>query len=273
MQYAYAYQLNGTQAGGFDPDANAYILAVEAADGQALEAGVKKAYNTFVKGCKSDGIWDAIKASCIMAGARTLSGALVPLKGTAPTNFNFVSGDYTRQTGLVGNNSTKYLNSSRTGNADPQNNAHIAVWISTITSGAGVAAPYYIGSGGLVTGAKGLLRRAQTLSLTTHGVLPTSTTLASQGPNPPLAGLFAYSRTGATAFTFSDSGAIYSDTTASQTPTSDDTFVFARNNASGVAERYSNGCLAFYSIGEALNLSQLNSRVSTLITDIAAAIP
>jgi hypothetical protein len=33
MQYGYAYQLNGAQISGFDPEAKAYILAVEAADG------------------------------------------------------------------------------------------------------------------------------------------------------------------------------------------------------------------------------------------------
>jgi hypothetical protein len=56
----------------------------------------------------------AIKASCILAGARTLAGALVPLAGAAPTNVGpFVSGDYNRKTGLVGDGSTKYLNSNR----------------------------------------------------------------------------------------------------------------------------------------------------------------
>ena len=72
-----------------DPDAAAYVLAVQAADNEALEGGVVNAITDFVVGCKSDGIWDAIKASCILAGARTLNGALVPLVGTAPTNYNF----------------------------------------------------------------------------------------------------------------------------------------------------------------------------------------
>jgi len=61
-----------------DPDAQAYITAVETADGQALETAVRTAINNFVVGCKADGIWNAIKASCILAGARTLAGALVP---------------------------------------------------------------------------------------------------------------------------------------------------------------------------------------------------
>jgi hypothetical protein len=69
----------------YDADAQAYITAVETADGQALETGVRDAINAFVVGCKADGIWNAIKASCILAGARTLTGALVPLVGTAPT--------------------------------------------------------------------------------------------------------------------------------------------------------------------------------------------
>jgi hypothetical protein len=85
---------------------------------------------SFVKGCKNDGIWTAIKASCILAGARTLAGALVPLVGTAPTNFDglFDSGDYNRKTGLIGDGSTKSLDSNRNNNADPQNSKHVSAY-------------------------------------------------------------------------------------------------------------------------------------------------
>jgi hypothetical protein len=61
-----------------DPDAEAYIAAVEAADlasdptAEPLETATKVAIHSFVKGCKADGIWPAIKASCILAGARHL---------------------------------------------------------------------------------------------------------------------------------------------------------------------------------------------------------
>jgi len=64
---------------GFEPESVNYIRAVEAADGAYLETGVKKAINSFIVGCRKDGIWDAIKASCILCGARTIAGALVPL--------------------------------------------------------------------------------------------------------------------------------------------------------------------------------------------------
>jgi hypothetical protein len=120
-----------TNFGIIDVDALNYITAVETADGQALEENIKIAINDFIMGLKTDNIWEPIKASVIMAGAKTLNGALVPLKGHAPTNFNFVAGDYNRKTGLVGDGSTKYLNSNRNNNVDPQNSRHLAVFVNT----------------------------------------------------------------------------------------------------------------------------------------------
>jgi hypothetical protein len=113
-----------------DQDALTYLTAVEAADGQALESGVRLAVNAFVKGCKADGIWPAIKASCILAGARTLSGALTPLTGPTPASFNFVDADYNRKTGLVGNGATKYLTCGTVPNFSA-GNCHGAVYRST----------------------------------------------------------------------------------------------------------------------------------------------
>jgi hypothetical protein len=121
----------------FDPDAAAYLRAVEAADGQALETPVKRAVDDFFRGTKADGTFSALKAACILCGARTLAGALVPLAGTAPTNNNFVDADYNRETGLVGNGSTKYLDSNRAENADPQMTMHIYLLLCRPLNGAG----------------------------------------------------------------------------------------------------------------------------------------
>ena len=112
-----------------EPEAVSYVAAVEAADGQELEFGVAKAINDFVLGCKNDGIWDAIKACCILAGARTLSGALVPLVGAAPSKFGTEAGwNYNRETGLKGNGTDNYLNSNRNNQDDPQSNKHLSVY-------------------------------------------------------------------------------------------------------------------------------------------------
>ena len=264
MQYAYAYQLNGSQASGLDPDAKAYILAVEAADGQSLESGVKKAYNTFVKGCKSDGIWDAIKASCIMAGARTLSGSLVPLKGTAPTNFNFVSGDYARKTGLKGNASTKYLDSNRNVNIYPQNNFHMSMYVSQILiSGSG-----YMGAGGAFAGSTQISAGP---SLTIEFRNRNSASGVPTRPGDHAVGLIGQSRASSGSFITRGGGVTSTITQASQFPYNGSAFIFARN--AGTPGLYVDGRLSFYSIGESVDLAKLDSRVSTLITSIAAAIP
>jgi hypothetical protein len=92
-----------------NPIASAYIAAVEAADGASLESNVKTAIYNFVNGCMSDNIWSAIQNCCIMAGARTLAGALVPLKGIAPTNSGLST--YSRVLGPIGGGAS-YLNSN-----------------------------------------------------------------------------------------------------------------------------------------------------------------
>ncbi|MFN4909428.1 MAG: hypothetical protein ACK5H0_10405 [Bacteroidota bacterium] len=248
---------------GIDPDAQAYIAAVEAADGQLLESSVKTALDSFVKGCKSDGIWDAIKASCIIAGARTISGALVPLKGTAPTNFNFVSGDYSRKTGLIGNGTTKYLNSNRANNTDPQNNFHQSVYVNTIQTGTSFRG--LIGAG--ASGAAGSTN------------ITTSTSLIFRNRNP--SGLQSIANQHLTTG-FKGSSRSISTSYIARSGSSNSTFNVT--SASGVTSNItvfrnesqsanSDASLSFYSIGESLDLSLLDSRVTTLISDIATAIP
>ena len=245
-----------------DSDAAAYIAAVEAVDGQSLEAGVKTAINSFVVGCKADGIWTAIKASCILAGARTLSGALVPLVGTAPTNFNFVSGDYNRKTGLVGDGSTKYLDSNAAHNIGPQNNAHCSVYASTLRP---VGLNFYIGAAsGSVTNIGG-----DTSSPRDTWIIHDTGSGVPRFTDAGL-GFKAVARSGSANYVRRTNGASTTVTdAASVTPPSTGTYtVFGRSGAYLVSAR-----LAFYSIGESLDLALLDARVTTLINAIAAAIP
>jgi hypothetical protein len=118
-----------------DPDAADYFARIVSA-GSSISVDNRAAVDAFVRGCKADGIWSAIKASCLLAGPDDLTGALVPLVGAAPTNNGpFVSGDYDRTTGLIGDASTKYLDANRAGNADPQSNQHAAVYITSAQTG------------------------------------------------------------------------------------------------------------------------------------------
>lgn len=244
----------------YDEDAGNYIQAVETADTQALEPATRKAINNFVIGCKQDGIWTAIKASCILSGARTLAGALVPLAGTAPTNFNFVSGDYNRETGLVGNGISKYLDSNRNNNADPQNNNHNAVYASTIAT-----AGSYINARGA---------SASDVGTNAMGVGPffRSRTFTASSYTSTATGLIAHSRASSGNFTVRFGNLNTSVSTSSETPLALNLFVFARNT-NGTPEFYGNARLAFYSIGESLDLARLDARVTDLINAFAVTIP
>ena len=249
----------------YDTDAQAYITAVETADGQALETGVKDAINAFVVGCKADGIWTAIKASCILAGARTLSGALVPLAGTAPTNVNFVAGDYDRKTGLVGNGTSKYLDSNRANNADPQNSNHNACWVSSTANGVLMAS-----SAGNTTGTN-YLDIAVSGTTTRFGNRHSTVTSVS---GTALPGLYGHSRaTSASYIRRTPQSGSTTQNTASQVPNSLNVYLYVRTDNGTTFSAYYPGRIAFYSIGESLDLALLDSRVTTLINALAAAIP
>ena len=244
-----------------DPDAVAYIAAVEAADGQALETATRMAINGFVKGCKADGIWNAIKASCILAGARTLAGALMPLVGAAPTNFNFVSGDYNRKTGLVGNGSTKTLNTNRAENADPQNSVHISIYQTEKFS----ASQYVLFGADNASGIGFYVGSVTSGIVEFNGYSRSSAILVNTAAAVGFAGHSRVSSSTLNYRFFSSAG-----TVARSSSTSNSTNYQVFGAASPATNRGS-GRLAFYSIGESLDLALLDTRVTALIAAINVA--
>jgi hypothetical protein len=260
-----------TYGGLDDPDAAVYIAAVEAADEAAspgvgaLETATKVAIHSFVKGCKNDGIWPAIKASCILAGARTLAGALVPLVGAAPTNVGglFVSDDYNRKTGLVGDGSTKYLNSNRNNNADPQNSNHNAVYASTVESANGA----FTGAIGNTGAGTNLLAGGTSQVLFTRCRSSTGTSQVSL----PVPGFIGMARSLNASYLVRNNGSNNTVSVASGGLESQNVLIYRR--ADNASPLYAAHRLAFYSIGESLDLALLDGRVTTLINAFAAAIP
>jgi len=246
-----------------DADVKAYVAAVEAADGQALELEVIKAYDNFILGCKHDGIWNAIKASCILAGARTTNGALVPLKGTAPTpvNFDLISDtDYDRKTGLVGDASTKYLASNYAFPTSLQNNCHIGGYLSVVAT-----------NGLLVGGYGDVSANGSYLSNTASRLYQTSSVTFSPSDTTS-SGFRGVSRNNSSNYLYRRAGSNETANIASLAITHENQGVFARN-LNGSYDGFRDGRLAFYSIGESLDLALLDARVSTLISDLGAAIP
>jgi hypothetical protein len=250
----------------YDTDAQNYITAVEAADGQSLEAAVKDAIDTFITGCKADGTWSAIRASCILAGARTLAGALVPLVGAAPTNTNsnFVSGDYNRKTGLKGGTATgasaKRLNSNRLATADGLNDFHLCAYQTLVDSGSGF--PHLIGAGYAEYG-------IGTRSADTKAFFFRSKSNVTSNIGSSVTGFVGMSRASGSSYTarFNNANQTLSVSTTSASALNVNVFSDSGNSFSY------NGRLSFYSIGSSLTLASLNARLVTLMAALSAAIP
>jgi len=99
------------------------------------------AWNTYVIALKAaaspnPGVsqWQAIKWMHLLNGSG-FAGIQVPLKGSAGTFNNFVSGDYVRTTGIIGDAVNKFIDSNRAGSADGQNNYSLGMYITTASSG------------------------------------------------------------------------------------------------------------------------------------------
>jgi hypothetical protein len=248
----------------FDLGAADYFARIVAA-GSSISEPNKAAVNAFVTGCKADGIWSAIKASCLLAGPDTLAGALVPLVGPAPTNFNFVAGDYNRVTGLKGNGSNKRLNSNRANNADPQNNRHIFTRVTDI--GTSTAFKQVVGTAtngsGDVCDVLGLFlpnNQVSTRCRTTPGSSITLTSLET--------GSFAINRISSNVYTMIFGGVSYNIFLNSETPTSDNVSIFDRSKSLPSNQAF-DGRLSFYSIGESLDLAKLDARITTYMASIS----
>jgi len=255
-----------------------YIDRVVAADVAAgntlgLEVGVRDGYDVFIRDSLDTGHLGSsggvisqsnsiIKASPILAGARTLAGALTPLVGSAPTNNGFASGDYNRKTGLLGNGTSKSLDSNRNNNADPQNNNHNAVWVTTAATSTGV----YIGVGP-GTNENGCNNIGPAYNIFVFSRNRSSAN--NGGGSPSSTGFIGASRSSSTNFSFRINSATSQTSIASQTPFDANVFVFS---TSASANR-TNGRISFYSIGEALDLALLEARLATLMASLSAAIP
>lgn len=255
----------------YDADASAYIDAVEAADGQALETATRYAINDFVIGCKQDGIWGAIKASCILAGARTLAGALVPLAGTAPDKYGTEAGwNYNRETGLQGNGTDNYLDSNRANDADPESNVHIGYYATTLVANGTTA--FLIGSSAASANDSLHIASTSNTSPNSHIFRCRQDSANTNSVANQQLGLAALNRSSSSSYTFRNGGVTTSFSSIVAGTTTFSHYVFGMNQA-GTLILPTAARLSFYSIGESLDLALLDARVTDLMTAIGAAIP
>jgi len=267
-----------TYVGIDDPDAAAYIAAVEAADtaaGQSggLETATKVAIHSFVKGCKNDGIWPAIKASCILAGARTLAGALVPLVGAAPTRQGTEGGwNYDRKTGLAANGTDNYLNSGFLATGISATSNHLFANGSSFPT---TGSAFRTGIGSWASSTSRL--NITLLSNLNERRYQDAATFANITSGLTTSGSVSGARLSTTLSTLYQDGSSVNTLTSAISPTMPafNFFVYALNLAGSPVD-LTNARFNFYGIGDGLTGTQMtayHTRVTTLINAFAAAIP
>lgn len=252
----------GAGGGGYDADAQAWFDALTAA-GSGISTGNADAYNALVVGLKADasmvgGVsnWDAIKQLLVWCAADDLDGIQVPAKGTAATfgtAFDATSYSITEGITTPGSDSNRDVNTNRANNIDPQNNRSNFVWVtteSTVTSsrywsaGSGSTNEVIIGSG--ASNANPRLR---------FGSTTLDTYTATTGT-----GLLGASRVASGNYDVTAWGADSNITRTSATPSSGNVYVFSTGSG-----RFIGTTISVYGAGEAVNLTNLRTRLATFM--------
>ena len=252
-----------------DADAIDYLTRMATADGAGVEVGVATAVDAFFRDAKAAGVFPALKACCILAGARTLAGALVPVVGDAPTNVAeaFVGDDYSRTAGLTGDGATTYLDSGRASNADLQNDRHISVYITSATT----KDRAFMGSIDRTASPSSANQFFWASGTETVFCAASSSVSVQTGSYTGSQSLLGVTRSSDSTQTARLGGNEYTGSNPSVTPSSLNTYVFARNDTDATLE-ISDATIAFYSIGESLSLEDLDTAVTNLITAIGNAL-
>ncbi len=234
-----------------DPDADAYISAVETQDGQPLEIGVKNSITEFVAELKKAGLWGSISDCLILAGAKTLNGALIPLKGPNPTPSGFNSLNYNRK--FLKGNGTAFLNLNRINNFYSTTSHHILVFKSDLSTN-----NQYVFGDGFGTSDRfiNILSNGQTQHRNTSVFIPTG----NWGN-----GIFGVNRASSTAYSVRFVSGTQTISRNVATTPSKPLFLFKAGNSAA-----SNAGISFYSQGASLDLVAYQNIVNRLIYNLNA---
>jgi hypothetical protein len=234
----------------------AYIAAVEAADGAQLEPAVLSAMVAFANWRIPLG-----GACCILAGARTLSGALVPLVGPAPTGANLVGGDYNRRR-IMPDGATKAIDFNYNNNTPAQNSRHLFMWVPSAYTPIN-AFRFIIGTQAVAAGNSGVSYDGSNgLRITSSGT--GLLTLVTTNPLPA-GGLGAFRSTATDGASVSGSVVTAVAGNASAAPVSSIQTLWG-GGANGAAVPAS-----LYSAGSFIEPTEIISRTATLMSALAAA--
>jgi hypothetical protein len=255
MQYALAYQLNGTQTAGLDPDAKAYINAVVAA-GATVSGAQRTAINNFYKTAKLTTWYSNIKRLYLPVWGVASPNAVDLITTTSGT---FVGG-ITHGSGFIqGNGTSGYFNPNVAIDTLGYTNADNFTG-ALITSPSSIDARYF----GAETGGALILARSLSaaISMQNFGVA-TNLSFAFANQTGVLYSLRT-SQTFVKSALVKSSGETSAQATSSSSGTPAGNCFFLARSVSGVASAFSNASLGLMFQGVGFTTTQATDFVSSV---------
>lgn len=246
----------------YDPDAQAMFNA-RAAVGDPVPAPYMQAISDYVVALKAvPGLWAAILQLVVMAGATTVAGARIAIKGLSLTSNNFVNGDVDLKTGVRGNNTNKWWDTGNT-LTGRQNSHHAYTFITELPT---LYPAILFGTGGAGNGSMGL----GFASAVTVIWRSSHTTSVSAAPGP--AGGFGLTRTSSANYQRMNSGGVATVAQVSQAPSTRPILVNARTQvASNSPEGWSNSRALVWAFGDGITtLADYNTPTANLVAALNA---
>ena len=203
--------------------------------------------------------WDTMESAASFVGVG-IQGITVPLRNgmTVLTQNNFVAADLDQLTGLLGDASTKSINTNWDHGTSSQDDFSVSVYPTTTTT-----TGYLFGAGR--SGVSGISNMSAAANCRNHAITQKS------GYSNSLAGnISGSSRSSSTGFNVRSAGTDFAATVTSEAPLSRNLFVFSRTlDGSDTAETLTDARLATYHAGPALNLATLEGLQATLLAEVA----
>ena len=265
--------VNVSHVGQGDRGVLSYLEVVELSEGRTLESSIKGAILRFVNNLISASLWEKIETMVLMCGARTVAGAMIPLKGTYPqsSSVSDLLYDYDRIAGIKPITSGSFFSTNVTGTVLREADNHMAAYVVENVSGTYNYA--LMGNSPTATGGMAIARSASENSFKSRNKnSSTNTTAAPYWTGPSLVGM---SRGNSSEYTVRVGNESRTVTAGTVTPSFDasrviNMFYDGGTVASGLFVN-SNYRVPIYSFGRDIDLALLEEKIEIFLTELAEA--
>lgn len=255
----------------YDPDVQTWING-RATAGDPVPTAYANAVNQYVLDLKAiSGHWDAIIQLVVMAGATTINGACVAIKGNNLTPISMVNGDVGIKTGIKGNfASSKYLETGYSGSPSGtgQNNFHMYARLTEQDTVTPAQARTIYGNGGTAASRRLMVHD----SFNSNSPFRMNGGATFNGASPGT-GNHGISRGSSTSFNSLIAGTSTTHTDTSVAASSGPYYLLARGPDTGstpIAGSYSNARILVWALGSNVTLSNYTTPTDNLITALNA---